>query len=72
MAQLRALTARPEVLSSILSNHMWLTTICNGIRCLLLVCLKLQYTHIHKIKFLKGQKDSNFLMGSLHKTPLET
>jgi hypothetical protein len=35
MAQLlRALTALPEVLSSIPSNHVWwLTTICNGIRC---------------------------------------
>jgi hypothetical protein len=28
--QLRALTALSEVLSSILSNHMVLTTICNG------------------------------------------
>jgi hypothetical protein len=29
--QLRALAALAEVLSSIPSNHMWLTTICNGI-----------------------------------------
>jgi hypothetical protein len=32
MAQwLRALTALPEVLSSVPSSHMWLITICNGI-----------------------------------------
>jgi hypothetical protein len=40
MAQwLRALADLPEVLSSNPSNYM-LTTICNGIQCLLLVCLK--------------------------------
>jgi Fe-S cluster biosynthesis and repair protein YggX len=37
MAQrLRALTAFPEILSSIPSNRWWLTTICNGIWCPLL------------------------------------
>ena len=42
MAQwLRALTALPEVLSSIPSNSVqFCTTICNGIWCPLLVCLK--------------------------------
>jgi hypothetical protein len=38
--QLRALTALPEVLSSIPSITWWLTTTCNGIWCPLLVCLK--------------------------------
>jgi hypothetical protein len=43
MAQpLRTLTVLPEVLSSIPSNYMvWLTTICNGIQCPPLVCLKI-------------------------------
>jgi hypothetical protein len=41
MAQgLRALTALPEVLSPIPATKWWLTTICNGVWCPLLVCLK--------------------------------
>jgi hypothetical protein len=41
MAQwLRALTALPEVLSQFPATTWWLTTICNGIRCPLLVYLK--------------------------------
>jgi hypothetical protein len=34
--QLRALSALPEVMGSIPSNHRWLTTICNEIWCSLL------------------------------------
>ena len=50
MAQwLRALTALPEVLSSIPSNYMWLRTICNGIRCPLLMCLKTATAYSYKI-----------------------
>jgi hypothetical protein len=50
MAQrLRALAALPEVLSSIPSNYMVATTICKGIKCLLLECLKIatatMYSH---------------------------
>jgi len=42
MAQrLRTLAALPEVLSSIPATTWWLTTICNGIWCPLLVCLKI-------------------------------
>jgi hypothetical protein len=37
--RLRTLTALPQVLSSVL-NQWWLTTICNGIQCPLLVSLK--------------------------------
>ena len=54
--QLRALTAFPKVLSLIPqfpATTWWLTTICNGLRCPLLVCLK---THIHKINSLKKKK----------------
>ena len=45
---LRALTALPEVLSSIPAATWWLTTICNEIRCPLLGCLKTAtaYSHI--------------------------
>jgi hypothetical protein len=40
MAQwLRALTALPEVLSSIPSNHIMAHSLCNGIGCPLLVCV---------------------------------
>jgi hypothetical protein len=47
MAQwLRALTALPEVLSSILATIRWLTTICNGIQYPLLVCLKTAAVYI--------------------------
>jgi len=56
MAQrLRALTALPKVLSSIPSNTWWLTTICNEIRCPLLVCLKTatMYLYIINVFFLK-------------------
>jgi hypothetical protein len=42
---LRALAALPEVLSSSPSNHMGLTTICNEVRCPLLVHLKTLYSH---------------------------
>jgi hypothetical protein len=48
MAQrLKALTALPGVLSSIPSKHMRLTTICNVVRCLLLVFLKTATVHSH-------------------------
>ena len=39
--RLRAMTVLPEVLCSIPSTHMVLTTICNGIQYSLLVCLKI-------------------------------
>jgi hypothetical protein len=51
--RLSTLTALPEFLSSIPSNHRWLLTICNGIQCPLLVCLKTA-THIHKINLKKN------------------
>jgi hypothetical protein len=49
--RLGALTALPEVLSSIPSNHMVAhnhLTICNEIRCPLLVCLKT--ATVYKVK----------------------
>jgi hypothetical protein len=48
--QLRAPTVLSEVLSSIPPTMWWLTTICNGIRCPLLVCLKTVtvYSYIYK------------------------
>ena len=61
--QLGALTALPEVLSSIPRYLIYLTTTWNGIWCPFLVCLKtaqskdeLQCIHIHKNNFLKGKK----------------
>jgi hypothetical protein len=56
--QLRALTALPEVLSSIPITTWWLTTIYNGLQCPLWVCgRQLQSTHINKINkyFFKGE-----------------
>ena len=47
--QLRALTALPEVLSSIPSNHMGLTSIYSEIRCPFLVCLKTATVYLHII-----------------------
>jgi hypothetical protein len=55
---LRALTALPEVLSSISSNHMVAHTICNGIQCPLLVCLKTATVYLY-IK--KKQQQTNKL-----------
>jgi hypothetical protein len=49
MAQrLRALTALPEVLSSISNHYMVAHTICNEIRCRLLVCLKTATVYSYK------------------------
>ena len=69
MAQwLRALTASrgPEFNSPAIS--WWYTTIFNGIRCPLLLCLmKLQCTHIHKINkifFKKRERELAVLSGS--------
>jgi hypothetical protein len=45
--QLRALTALPEILSSIPITTWWLTTICNGIGCPLLVSLKRVTVYSH-------------------------
>ena len=60
MAQwLRALTALPEALIQFPAPTWWLTTICNGIWCTLLLCPnQLLCTHIHKINkiILKGNK----------------
>ena len=45
--QLRALTDLPEVLSSILSNHMVAHNHLYGIQCSLLVCLKPATVYLH-------------------------
>ena len=52
MAQwLRALTVFPEVPEfNSQATTWWLTTICNRIRCPLLVCLKTVTVYLHKIK----------------------
>ena len=45
---LKALTALPEVLSSVPATTGWLTTIYSGIQCPLLVCLKTLTVYSHK------------------------
>jgi hypothetical protein len=47
--QLRALTALPEVLSSILSNHMVAHDHLYEIQCPLLLCLKTATMYSHTI-----------------------
>jgi hypothetical protein len=42
-----ALAALPEVMIPFTATTQWLTTICNGIRCPLLVCLKTVTVHCH-------------------------
>ena len=54
MAQrLRTLPALPKVLSSIPSNHMVLTTICNEVWCPLLAC---RHTHRQNIVYIINKK----------------
>jgi hypothetical protein len=59
MAQwLRAPTALPKILNSIPATTCWLTTICNGIWCPLLECLKTATVYL-RIIINKSKKKQN-------------
>jgi hypothetical protein len=70
--QLRALTVLPEVLSSIPNNHMVAQTICNGIPCPLLVCLKTVTVYLYKTIFISNKCKSFKKIKYLEANSMET